>query len=225
MGWKQEYQKKLMSVEDAAGLVKSGDRVWLSPVCSMPIKFGDALAARYKELENVTAISGLLMHPWGFLKGECKGHINYESFFLGPVERKFMKEGNVDVTSVHFSHIEWYTRNRIKANVAVFDVSPPDERGYMSFGPLGTYNGALVAELADTIIVSVNKKVPYVYGGSESFIHVSQVDHICEADHDIPVLPNPPLTTKTERSVLHCRTNSRWCLLTARYRRCGQRSR
>lgn len=122
MSWKEDYQKKLMSVEDAAAQIKSGDRVWLSPVCSMPIQFGDALAARYKELENATAISGLLMHPWGFLKGECKGHINYESFFLGPVERKFLKQGNVKVTSVHFSHIEWYTINRVKANVAVFDV-------------------------------------------------------------------------------------------------------
>ena len=203
MSWKEDYQKKLMSVEDAAAQIKSGDRVWLSPVCSMPIQFGDALAARYKELENATAISGLLMHPWGFLKGECKGHINYESFFLGPVERKFLKQGNVKVTSVHFSHIEWYTINRVKANVAVFDVTPPDEYGYMSFGPLGTYNGALAAQLADKVIVQVNKKVPYVYGGAESFIHVAQVDHICEADHDIPVLPNPPLTDEDRKIGAH----------------------
>ncbi len=194
MNWKQEYQQKLMSVEEAAGLIKSGDRVWMSPVCSMPIQFGDALAARYQELENVTVISGLLMHPWGFLKGECKGHINYESFFLGPIERKFMPQGNIKATTVQFSRIEQYTIDRIKPSVSVFEVSPPDERGYMSFGPLGTFNGALAAQLAEKVIVQVNKKVPYVYGGAESFIHVSQVDHICEADHEIPVLPNPPLT-------------------------------
>jgi len=199
LSWKEDYKKKLVSVEDAAAVIKSGDRVWLSPVCSAPIQFGEALAARYQELENVTVICGLLLHPWDFLKGEYKGHINYETFFMGPIERKFLSQGNVKVTSVQFSHIDWFTINRINANVAVFEVSPPDEYGYMSFGPLGTFNGAIAAKHASTVIVQVNNKVPYVYGGSDSFIHVSDVDYICEADHDIPVLPNPPLTELEEK--------------------------
>lgn len=199
LSWEEDYKKKLVSVKDAAAVIKSGNRVWLSPVCSAPIDFGNALAARYQELEDVTVICGLLMYPWDFLKGEYKGHINYETFFMGPIERKFLTQGNVKVTSVHFSHIDWYTTNRIKPDVSVFEVSPPDEYGYMSYGPLGTYNGSLAAKYSSTVIAQVNKKVPYVYGGSESFIHVSDVDYICEADHDIPVLPNPPLTPLEEK--------------------------
>ena len=193
MDCKDNYKSKLVSFEEAAKAIKSGDTMWISPVCSAPIDLVNAVSKRYQELENVNAHSGLLMYPFELLKPEYKGHINYHSFFLGPVERKMVPYGNVNITSVHFSNMGWMMKNIVKANVLLAEVSEPDERGYMSYGPLGTFVNDLVAEKADMIIVQVNKNVPYIYG-EKNLIHVSKVNYICEKDHKIPELPQPPVT-------------------------------
>jgi len=73
------------------------------------------------------------------------------------------------VTSYQFSKTEELTLDQLSFNVAIFEVSEPDARGYMSFGPLGTFNNGLVSRLADKVIVQVNKKHPL----SMVWMHIS----------------------------------------------------
>lgn len=194
MDWKALYQKKLVSVEEAAAVIKSNDRVWYPPCGSAPVDLINAISRRYKELENVTMSSALILSPFDYLKAECIGHIKHHTTFMGPIERKFYPQGNVDVTSYQFAHTDWLTENRTRANVFLAEVSPPDENGNMSYGSMGTFNGATAAKVAGTIIVQVNQEVPYVYGGQKSFINVQDVTYICEQDHKVPELPQPPVT-------------------------------
>src|SRR5208337_454485 len=142
MDWKEIYKSKLTSFEEAVKLVKSGDSIWISPCASGPVDLVGALCQRYEQLTNVHAYSSLLMHVYDFLKPNYKGHIDYHSFFMGPVERKFMPMGNVDVTSINFSSLDKYIENA-KPTVCLLDVSEPDERGYMNFGALGIASNTL----------------------------------------------------------------------------------
>lgn len=194
MSWKDDYKKKLVSVEDAAKVIKSNDRIFFSPVCSAPVDVVNAINKRKDELSNVQMYSALLLYPFEHLKPEFKGHIGHNSFFMGPIERKFSLLGNVDIISYHFSDTTWMTENIFKPDVFIGDVSIPDEKGYMSLGPVGTLNGYQAAKIAKNVIVQVNKAVPYVYGEKEAFLHVDDVDYICEADHKLPELPSIPLT-------------------------------
>lgn len=194
MSWRNDYQKKLVTPEEAASIIKSNDRVWYPPCGSAPIHIIEALTNRYKELENVTMLTGLILYPFEYLKPEYNGHINHHTLFMGPFERKMQPYGNVEVTSYQFSLTDWMTNNRIKANVFITEVSPPDENGNMSYGSLGTFNGHAAANYADTVIVQVNSETPYVYGGKESFINVKDVDYIVEKDHKVAELPQPPVT-------------------------------
>jgi len=194
MNWQELYKQKLVSVEEAASVIKSNDRVWYPASGSAPVDFINALSKRYQELENVTMLTGLILYPFEYLKPGYKGHLNHHTLFMGPVERKMFDFGNVEVTSYQFASTDWLTENRIKANVFVADVSPPDENGNMSYGVLGTFNGHTVAKFASTVIVQVNSKQPYVYGGPEAFINVKDVTYICEKDHDLAVLPQTPVT-------------------------------
>ncbi len=194
MSWKDTYQHKLVSVEDAAAVIKSNDRVWYPPCASAPFDLINAISKRYKELENVEMISGLLLYPFDYLKAEYKGHLHHHTVFMGPYERKMYSQGNVEVTSYQFSHTDWLTENIIKPNVVITEVSPPDEKGNMSYGPLGTFNNNIAVKYADTVIVQINNETPYVYGEKEAFINVEDVDYICEADHKLAELPQPPVT-------------------------------
>jgi len=73
MSWKEIYKSKLMKAEDAAKIVKSGDRFW-TPLClgqpSMLIM--DALAARKSELKDVDYNYALLLRPYKILQPEYR---------------------------------------------------------------------------------------------------------------------------------------------------------
>ncbi|MFA5322713.1 MAG: acetyl-CoA hydrolase/transferase C-terminal domain-containing protein [Smithella sp.] len=191
MTWQEEYQRKMVSVATAAEVVKSGDIVFTSAGPSCPIDIINAISARYKELENVHIASGLLTYPFEYLKAEYKGHITHHSGFLGPLERMFMPQGNIRIRPYQFSKVDKVIPRR-HYDVGIFEVSTPDNRGYMSFGPQGTFSNAIISRYAGKIIVQVNSKTPFV-NGMEAHIHVSQVDYICEKDHDLIEIPDAPI--------------------------------
>ena len=194
MSWKDDYKKKLVSVEDAAAIIKSNDRVYFTPVCSAPVDVVNAICKRKNELSNIMMYSALLLYPFEYFKEEFKGHIGHTTFFMGPVERKFVDQGNIDIISYHFGDTAWFTENILKPDIFIADVSVPDENGNMSLGPVGSFNGYQATKLAKKVIVQVNREVPYVYGGKEAFINAADVDYICEKDHKLPELPSIPLT-------------------------------
>ena len=189
MDWKNDYQSKLVSVQEAAAKIESGDRIWFGPCSAAPIQLMEALGDRVGELKDVHVITGLALFPFKFLKSpEYIGRINFHTVFYGPYERAFFKAGNVTINSVHFSKTHWTLQNYYKCNVMMTDVSPPDDEGYLYYGSMGVaINGAAEA-VAKKIIVQVNKHQPRVKG-VEHRIHVKDVHYICESDHPLPPLP------------------------------------
>jgi len=202
MNWQEDYKKKLVSVEEAAGVIKSNDQVYYSPASSIPVDVVNAICKRKDELTNVMMYSALVLYPFEYFKGEFKGHIGHTTFFQGPFERKFLDQGNIEIISYHFGDTVWLTGNIIKPDVFIADVSQPDENGNMSLGPVGAFAGYQVSKLAKKVIAQVNQEVPYVYGEKEAFINVADVDYICEKDRKLPELPSIPLTDM-EKTIAH----------------------
>jgi 4-hydroxybutyrate CoA-transferase len=113
----------------------------------------------------------------------------------------FYSQGNITVNSYNFSHQNKLAKNVMKANVAIHEMTPPDEDGYMSFGPGGAYHGRYIADLADTVIVQVNRELPRVYGSKDCYLHVSDVNYIVEGDHGVPELPDMGGASDEDRKI------------------------
>jgi 4-hydroxybutyrate CoA-transferase len=184
MNWQNTYKEKLVSVEEAAGVVKSGDRIWLPGATSLPVDIMKKVDARRDQLHGVKVVSGLMFHPFEFLKGDTRNNIQYYSSFLGPVERAMYAEGNINFIVNQFSQLAQVIQEKHPCNLVIFECSEPDENGYMSYGPAGSLVNAKAKDLAETIVVQVNKKTPYVYG-CDAHIHISEVDYICEQSRDL----------------------------------------
>lgn len=197
MDWKEEYKRKRMTAEKAVSMIKSGDRVAIPAGPSQPIDVVNALARRKDELEDVTLTSGFSMYPYEIFNPEFKGHINFVSLFVGPMERAMLHVGNVEPMSYHFSLADQVSIS-VNPNVFLCEVSPPDKWGYMSFGPVGVYNNDICCKRAETVIVQVNKETPRVHG-SQAVIHVSRVHSIIENDHPLPVIPEIPVSDDERR--------------------------
>ena len=67
----------------------------------------------------------------------------------------------------------------------MFQVTPMDEHGYFNFGPCASHLGA-VCDKAKKIIVEVNRNMPKCLGGTENWVHISQVAGVVEGS-------NPPI--------------------------------
>jgi 4-hydroxybutyrate CoA-transferase len=193
MSWQEDYKKKLVSIQEAVKLVKSGDHVCTPGGPCAAYDLITELANRYEELENVIVSSALMMRPVPHFEAKYKGHITHLALFLGPLERLFVPQGNIKVNSCSFSNFDDLITKELRPDVLFMVCSEPDEWGYMSYGPGGASVNYSILKTARKVVVQVNKNVPYV-NGTHAHIHVSNVDCICEHDYDIPILPNIPIT-------------------------------
>ncbi|GAA0178598.1 acetyl-CoA hydrolase/transferase C-terminal domain-containing protein [Clostridium sediminicola] len=200
MNWQEIYKSKLVSVEEAAKKIESGDKIWFGACSAGPIQLLEALADRAEELKDVHLVTAMAMYPYKFLQSpKFIGKLNFHTIFYGPIERKFYKVGNVDIDSVHFAKSYLAIRDVYKVDTLLADVSEPDEDGYMYYGAMGVSWNGTVAEYAKKKIVQVNKCQPKV-NGTKHRIHVSEVDCICEYDHPLPELTQPPVQ-KTDEEI------------------------
>ncbi len=192
--WREIYQQKLLSVEDAAKKINSGDKCLLGPCSSAPIELMEAICDRVDELENVDIVTGMALYPFQCMQSpDFIGKINFHTIFFGAAEKFFYDLGTININSIHLSKVVSCLQPVYGIDTLLADVSEPDEEGYMYYGPMGVAANGEVAEFAKKIIVQVNKLQPKV-SGMKNRIHVSEVDYICECDHPLPELPQPEVS-------------------------------
>lgn len=193
MDWKDVYQRKLMSVEDAAKLVESNEKWFSGAIVSCPFTLMEAVAANIdsENLSGIKFLSGLTMYPLSLIDSKFVGKVEYEDFFLGPL-RSCYKFGMLSPNSINLSQLSNLVRDNFQPDGMLAEVTPPDEDGYMYWGPTGVCVNGHVAEITEKIVVQVSKNQKRAYGSDYDRIHVSQVTAICEAEHlmvELPVMP------------------------------------
>ena len=187
MDYRTEYQRKLITADAAAAMVKSGDWVDYGWAVNTTVAVDAALAKRLPELEDVNFRGGILMWvPAIFQIEDPAAHMTWNSWHMGGIERKAVAQGFSFYAPIRYSELpRYYRESKDPVNVAVFQVTPMDEHGYFNFGPSASHLAA-VCEKAEKIIVEVNKNMPRCLGGFQNGIHIDQVTAIVEGD-------NPPL--------------------------------
>ena len=184
MDWREKYASKLVGMDEAVRKIKSGDTLCAGIATGVPYKFLDALADYSLEnLENVEFYHGAGFKPYKLGLPQYNGHLNVKSFFYGPVERAFVGYGS------HFPyqpiHLSQTTRDRTvthRGNVLLAAGTEPDENGMISLGP--SPMGGDMLDYYDTVIVQVNKQMPYVYGEG-AVIPADKVTWMVEAEEPI----------------------------------------
>lgn len=201
MDWKALYQERLTTAAEAVTHIKSGDRVSLGHASGEPTHIIDAMVANREAYRDVEICH---MVP----KGECaythpgmEPYFRHNSLFVGPNSRDTVKRGHGDFTPCYFSQIPYLWSRTLPLDVAIIQVSPPDEEGNCSLGVSVDYSKH-AAQQAKLVIAQVNPKMPRTLG--DSFVHVSQMDYIVE--HESPILElSPPVITDVERAIgEHC---------------------
>lgn len=184
--WQDEYRGKLRSAAEAIRLVHRGDHVFIGSGCAEPQTLVKALA------DSPDATDAEIMHILTlgvapYADPRFPGRFRHNALFIGANVREAVHAGRADYTPVFLSEIpELFRSGRIKVDVALVQVSPPDRSGYVSLGiSVDVVKSAV--ESADVVIAELNPAMPRTHG--DSFVSLRDIDAIVECGTPLLELP------------------------------------
>ncbi|MFX1575126.1 MAG: acetyl-CoA hydrolase/transferase family protein [Promethearchaeota archaeon] len=194
--WKDEYKKKTRTKEEALLCVNSGNRVVFGHAAGEPIILVDELVNQTDRLQDVDIVHMVPLRECKYCLPGMENHFHHNSLFAGAGTRKGISEGRSEYTPVFFSEIPRLFRDEIlPVDVALIQLSPPNEDGYLSFGISVDYT-MQAAQSAKIVIAEVNKQMPRTWG---SQIHVSAIDYLVETDRPLLEIVPPEISSVEAR--------------------------
>lgn len=155
----------MVSAAEAVSVIESGMQVFVHGAAATPTTLLDALAAR-RDLENVTLYHIHTGGPAPFAAPEHAGRFRSVSFFVGAPLRKAVAEGRADFVPIFLSQIPGlFASGRIKLDVALVTLSPPDKHGYCTLGTSVDAARAAV-DSARFVVAEVNTRAPRTHGAT-----------------------------------------------------------
>lgn len=198
MDWRTIYKEKVVSSNEAASRIKSNSRVVIGHAVGEPKAVVKAMIEEPQKYNSVEIVHMVGMGEGAYAREEMEGYFRHNSLFAGPSTRKAIEDGRADFTPCFFSEIpKLFKEEYMKVDVAIIQVTPPDEHGYCSFGVSNDYTKP-AAECASLVIAEVNPNMPRTLG--DSFIHVSEIDYIVEVDYPVMEL-KPANIGEIERAI------------------------
>jgi len=191
--WADNYVEKRCSAKEAIGQIKPGQRVFIGSSCGEPQylvkKLADA-ADTFTDIEIVRLLS-LESTPLTLIADKTKDQsFNIRSFYLGSAKTKSLARNKRFITPMNLSAVpRLFKTRRLPIHVALIQVSPPDDFGWMSLG-ISVDITLAAAFSADFVIAQVNSRMPRVLG--RSFIHVNDVDAIVEHEEELLTIDELP---------------------------------
>jgi acyl-CoA hydrolase/GNAT superfamily N-acetyltransferase len=183
--WADGYVDKMSDPETAIRMIKPGHRVFIGSACGEPQVLVRALvdnAPRFTGLEIIRMMSQE-SSPLSAVANKTEDMMTIRNIYLGSAKSKHFTQNLRFVTPMNMSDIPaLFNSRKLPINVALIQVSPPDDFGWMSLGVSVDVTRA-AAYSADMVIAQVNESMPRVMG--QSFIHVNDVDVIVEHQEDL----------------------------------------
>jgi len=173
--WKSEYERRTVSAEEAANLVKSGDRIAFTSGREA-FAVGFAIAARMGELKGVKITAPTPTYDFGWYDPGWEEAFELTIRMPTATCQDALNEKRVDFdpgSLIPFIEID----ESYQADICLTEISPPDDDGYCSFGA-SLWAKKRQIEQAKLTIAEVNKNLIRPCG--DNYIHVSQIDYFVE---------------------------------------------
>ena len=204
---REQYPEKFAGLNNIFCKIRAGDRIFISTGCGEPQHLVRTMV-KYVESNPKAFFDTEILHVWTlgvapYSDEKLQNNFRQNSFFISNLTREAVNEGLADYTPIFLSDVPKLFRSRqVPVDIALIQVSPPDEHGYCSLGISLDITRA-AAESADLVIAQINSRMPRVHG--DTFINVSEIDYL--VPYDEPILeyssprPDPETVEKIGRYV------------------------
>ncbi|MGE5421772.1 MAG: acetyl-CoA hydrolase/transferase family protein [Ignavibacteriales bacterium] len=190
LSFNQEYQNKLVSADQAAKIVKTGDWIEYSHFAMAPQTMDEAVSKRVSELFDVK-VRGMttLFTPKVVQMDPTRKHFMYHSWHFSGAERKLHDLGLCNYVPMLFHESPRIYSRYKEPDVAIIAVAPMDEHGFFNLGASNDFTKTAI-DKSKKVILEVNDQTPICLGGANESVHISQADMIVETSWKIPPIPN-----------------------------------
>ena len=205
--WADSYLEKKRDAESVIRMIKPGQRVFIGSACGEPQMLVRAMAAsarRFVGLEIVRMMSQESTSLTEIANVTHEFNLSIRHIYLGSASTPPFARNLRFITPMNMSDVPaLFMRRKMPIHVALIQVSPPDDFGWMSLGISVDVTRA-AAYSADLVIAQVNPRMPRIMG--QSFIHVNDVDYFVEHEEDLITIDLP---SKSEQAIKIGRNISR----------------
>ena len=202
LNWREDYESKFKSAEEAVAVVRDGDQVVYGEFAMASMTLDAAFAARVPQLHDITLRSTTCLFPPKAVLADPKlEHLMYNDWHFSPASRKLCDAGLCRYVPMNYhAGPETIRRGLIgQIDVAMLMVGPPDEDGFVSLGTSSSITPTYI-EHAHHVIAEINESVPRTFCDRTSRIHESQIDCFVQGpNRPLIEAPTPPPTEVDER--------------------------
>jgi acyl-CoA hydrolase/GNAT superfamily N-acetyltransferase len=168
------YSHKVLAPRRAFGRIGRGENVFISSGCAEPQYLVSELVSYCDFLADNEILQFFSLGPVSAIAEQKNDRLRLNSFFIGEASCQAISSGLADYTPAFLSDIPRMLRDRkLKIDVALIQVSPPDPGGNCSFG-ISVELTKPATEAAHCVIAQVNPRMPKTHGAS--LIHMDDID-------------------------------------------------
>lgn len=183
MTWQEEYKRKIVSLDQAATLIKNGDRIMTG---------NRECRGILRKLSKRSDLNGVYYYApiINFLVDEENvGHgFRPATSFLNDSSYSLYDQGRVDFIPSEYWMYDKTATSALDSNVAMIEVSKPDAHGYMSMGTCTDFIRH-ACDNAELVIAETNANFPFIYGSN--LIHISEIDYVVDEGEDYELMNVP----------------------------------
>jgi acyl-CoA hydrolase/GNAT superfamily N-acetyltransferase len=190
--WADGYIEKRRDAEAAIRMIKSGQRVFIGSACGEPQALVRTLVDKAQWFTGLDVVRMMSQEssPLSAVANKTEDLMTIRNIYLGSAASKHFTNNLRFVTPMNMSEVPaLFKSHKMPIQVALIQVSPPDDFGWMSLGISVDVTQA-AAYSAELVIAQVNPRMPRVMG--QSFIHVNDVDIIVEHEEELLAITLPP---------------------------------
>ena len=196
--WADNYLEKRATPEQAIARIRSGQRVFIGSGCGEPQVLVQQLVEKtnnFTGLEIVRLLGRETASLTAIADRTRDTNLNIRSIYLGSTKSESIAKQQRFITPMNMSDVpSLFLTRKLPLNVALIQVSPIDDFGWMSLG-ISVDVTMAAARSADFVIAQINPKMPRVMG--QSFIHVNDIDLIVEYEEDLLAVPSSNRLSET----------------------------
>lgn len=173
---------------DLSGIIRPGDGVLWGQGCAEPQTLVEAFVGQREAYPGASAFLGVNFS--GIVRPEHADHLRLYAYCGAGRNRALADAGALDILPVPYSQLAGLIRSRrIRVDVLMLQLSPPNARGEHSLGLAAEY---LVPALqaARVIVAEINERVPWTY--TERLLRADHLDLAVCSSRDPAAAPYGP---------------------------------
>jgi acyl-CoA hydrolase/RimJ/RimL family protein N-acetyltransferase len=191
------FADRVCAAAEAVRTIAPGSKVYAGTACATPRMLLGALEALREPPEDVTIYSFLTNGAIPVRDGRPASKYRHACFFVGTDTRDAVRAGAADYIPLPLFQLPFLLENsRFPVDVALVQVSAPDQHGFVSLG-ISVDITLKVLHHARRVIAEVNPRMPFTFG--DSVIHLSRIERLVLNDAPVAEYTHPPADDVAEQ--------------------------